>query len=265
VANGPPSARQSSLTPPALWCWARSRISSDAQWKTTSQVTSSMRPHETQPALPMTLRDAKAVIDTGIRPVLLGADHDLLVTPATFKPGWPLGGHPGPSDPDSACSEADSGESVAWTRRRPDCTGHSALSSRWWRFPTGAGSGCSRMAVLRGNRRTAVRSGPGVLGSRPSEVGQYGIPYCSTTRAVRLCSMALSARLAGNGLSGHPAGHAATSCHTHDVVVRRAHAYTGCESAAGVHESDRIAPRPVQPRATATETGRRAPSCHALG
>lgn len=40
--------------------------------------------------------EAQSVIDTAIRPLPhWWDDHDLLVTPATFKAGWPLGGHPG--------------------------------------------------------------------------------------------------------------------------------------------------------------------------
>ena len=40
--------------------------------------------------------EARSVIDTAIRPLSVWwDDHDLLVTPATFKAGWPLGGHPG--------------------------------------------------------------------------------------------------------------------------------------------------------------------------
>jgi amidase len=39
---------------------------------------------------------AKSVIDQTVAPIAdWWADHDLLVTPATFQVGWPLGGHPG--------------------------------------------------------------------------------------------------------------------------------------------------------------------------
>jgi amidase len=45
------------------------------------------------------VRAARAVIDAAVGPIATWwDDHDLLVTPATFQPAWPLGGKPGPRE-----------------------------------------------------------------------------------------------------------------------------------------------------------------------
>jgi Asp-tRNA(Asn)/Glu-tRNA(Gln) amidotransferase A subunit family amidase len=42
---------------------------------------------------------ARSVLDAAVAPITTWwRDHDLLVTPATFRAGWALGSHPGPKD-----------------------------------------------------------------------------------------------------------------------------------------------------------------------